>query len=48
MDILMLYGEIGKEGLGKDRCGGRVGLAARRPRCLAFTLVKPQKCQVWP
>lgn len=39
IDIFMLLGEIGKRGLGKDRCGRRVRLAARRPRCLVGVLL---------
>lgn len=48
MDILMLCGEIGKKGISKDRCDGRVRLAVGGPCCLVFALVKLQKSQVRP
>lgn len=48
MDILMLCGEIGKKGISKDRCDGRVRLAVGGPCCLVFALVKLQKSQVQP
>lgn len=48
MDILMLCGEIGKKGISKDRCDGRVRLAVGRAFCLVLALVKPQKSQVQP
>ena len=44
----MLCGEIGKKGVGKDGCDGRVRLAIKSPHCLVSTLVKSQKSFVWP
>lgn len=49
MDILMLLGEIGTEGIGKDRCDGGVTLTGWGEASLwGIHLGESTEAQVWP